>query len=219
MRQKKSLCLPTILLTLLLLSSCGVSERSPSFSYLWATCAFSVRGTSSLTVPSPLVYTEDIPYYQGVFRKGECLDFTAEITLAPVASGLRLSETGLPTDTFAIRMTYTAPEALSGLTLACVYNPAQGDATPTVTLQAPALQGSLTLPLSSVLSLIQPALCLIPSGDRVSVTPAEAGRLTYGYQQGDRRVDYEFSRGQVYPQRIIVTTPTRRLRLYTGGVT
>ncbi len=216
---KKSIFLCFIFSLILCFTSCRGIPQQADFSYLEKSESLSVRGRLSLTYKSPVTYTHDVPYYPGITRTGETLDFTALIHISPTKPGVVVSNVIASDAAFDIRIVYTSPSSLNGLQISCIYSPFQDKddlAQVKAELSYPSPTGDLhmTIPVPQVMPLLQPALCLIPQGDLTSIIPGEENALTYVYTSPDAEINLAFIKEQSCPKKIQVKSKNRDLILY-----
>lgn len=178
-----SLC--TLCLCLLgLFCACGQETVTQDFSY--------VNSTFTLSLQGELYPTKDTISFAQTKALGklrdEPLPFAAKITVTPVSAGAvhEGSADGgqiLNRPAWQVKITYTAPEGLSGLSVSCIYSHPDHEAPEaldSVTVTYPSPTGKLRVPFpdDSIRGLLLPALLLLPYGQITAVSPVADGQHT-----------------------------------------
>lgn len=190
-------------LCLLCLSGCGRSTSTAPFSYVEKDFFLTVEGKLCLKHEAP---TASETLFLGKIRTGQPLSFEARITVRPLSSGEVYDSPSLAPPLWQIQISYTAPEALAGLSVSCLYNrqvsafETQAEATLTYTNTAGQL--SVKLPYTSVATLCFPATSLLPCHDVVSVSPTAGGLKTITVADDISKIVYTFSEDSIYPLQI-----------------
>lgn len=190
----------------LMLTSCGSSVSRDPFSYTDAAFTLTVRGELCLEI--------DPSFTQGTVgktRSGEPLAFAAEVSSSPLPAGTVMD--GLPATERAYRVTvtYTAPEALAGISVVCVYGGAETATEAALTYLSPSGPLTVSRPFASVKGLLLPALALLPRGDVIEISPVTDGAWTVTCESGqDETAVYAFSKDSPFPAKIKVSGPAQR---------
>lgn len=206
----KKVILCFLLLLCPVLASCGGSVSHDPFAYTDTAFSMTVRGELCRDAEPPLGEGT-----VGKTRAGEPLSFAAEVSSEPLPAGTVIE--GLPSEgkAYRVSVTYTAPEALAGLSVTCAYG-GQGTATAaTVTYPSPTGELSALLPYESVKGLLAPALALLPQGDVNEVDPVTPeGSRTVRTQEAT----YTFSKGQSFPSRVEYNTGEGWVRMWADAL-
>ncbi len=202
--KKVALCF--LLLVSLLLASCGGTASRHPFSY--------VDNAFSLTVRGELCLDVDLAPADGTVgktRAGEPMAFSAEVTARPLPAGTVME--GLPTEGKAYRVSviYTAPEAISGLSVTCAYGGQETATTATLTYPSPTGVLTVSLPYEAVRGLLAPVLALIPQGDVSEVGPVKDEGWTVACDNG---TVYSFTKESAFPVKVETGGDESRLRMY-----
>lgn len=203
----KKICCLLMLSVCLLLSACSEPSVGDPFGYIRSPFTLTVKG--ELCLSSDNLRTEGTV---GKIRQGKILDFSAEIASSPLPAGI--VEDGLPSTSPAYRIviTYTAPEALAGLSITCTYGGQDTATIATLTRPLPHRTEPLSysLPFSSVQGLLLPATAFFPDGDVSEVSPVQ--------DHGIRTVKtaqavYTFSKDSASPTEIETSVGRIQLKL------
>ncbi len=211
----KKLLVPFLLFCCLLLSACGKVTADDPFSYVNATMTLTVRGEVSM-MPSPDKAQQGSGAFSGITRADEPLEFSGTVRTEPLPKGQVSDGTLAAENRWRVSITYTSPDALAGMSVACVLG-ADGTASDaTLTYPAPHGTVTLSLPYASARGLLRPALCLLPQGDVTSVSPTKDGvrSVTVTATDAGRETIFSFGQDSPYPVRIDVADPHGQMHLY-----
>ena len=206
MRHKiRSLSVFILILTLCLLCLSGCGKKAPASPFSYAEQGFSLAVEGNI-----VLYHERDPIpntpFSGKIRAGEPLHFKAHVSARPLTAGEVHDTPALTLPLWRIEITYTAPAALAGLTVSCLYNRQISDldteAIATVSYENPAKKLSLNLPYAAVSHLCFPAVSLLPRGDVTSVSPVAGGIKTVTVTEGASKTVYTFSKDSPYPMQV-----------------
>ncbi|MBE6558494.1 MAG: hypothetical protein E7661_05745 [Ruminococcaceae bacterium] len=142
--------------------------------------------------------------------------FSASITFIPSATENPTRISG------QLSITYTAPEALNGMTLTCHFLTPEdlygSDLPITVTYPAPSENMTVTLPSSSVAGLLSPGAVLFPIGDVTDVSPLRDGTKTVTIQKNPLSSEifpsiiiYTLSESEIFP--LSITSENEKTQL------
>ncbi len=171
--------------------SCGLvaclppGERDP-FAYVQSGFSADLRGSFTRLGP---------PCAVGESSVGVPQPFSATVEMGPAGG----------TESRPVRITFSEPAALSGVTAERF---SSGDVT--ITFPGGVI---LTDTAGTYEALFRFADALLPAGDVTALTPAVDGirTVTRTASDGRQSVDYVFSEGDTLPRRVTVVTPEERL--------
>lgn len=203
-----SLALAFALVLCLCLSSCGHAAARDPFLYADSPFTLTVRGELCLPTDPDLASGT-----VGKIRTGEPLPFSAKVSSQPLPAGTVADGVAASEKLYRVSIAYTAPEALAGLTVACVYGGSKTVATATLTYPSPAGGVTVSLPFGTVSGLLTPILTLLPEGDVSDVSPMKDGARTVTCRSADgKAVTYHFAEDRSYP--VKVESEEGRLMIY-----
>ncbi|MBQ9779614.1 MAG: hypothetical protein IJW00_01585 [Clostridia bacterium] len=202
---------PVVLLCLcLVLSACGSFKVKNPLAYADTSFFLSVRGELYLDAPPPLSDGT-----VGKIRTGEPLAFSAEISSRPLPAGKVVD--GLPSggEAYEVSITYTSPDALSGLSVTCLYGGREIATAATLTYPSPTGVMTVSSSYGAVKGLLAPAIALLPQGDIGQVSPIKDGTWTVTCQEVEGRVaTYHFVEDKIYPIKVETAGQGYRIFVY-----
>ncbi len=191
-------------------AGCGEPSSTAPFSYTEKDFSLTVEGNMYLKYDH---LTPSEKPYSGKTRGEQPLSFKAKVTIKPLASGAVYDPPSLTPPLWQIAITYTAPKALAGLTVSCLYNRQiskfEVGTEVTLTYENAAGRLSVKLPYASAAALCLPATGLLPCEDVTSVSPSTGGLKTVTVAEGSSKAVYTFSRDSIYPLQIEMTSDNK----------
>ena len=189
--------LTVILLLSLCLSGCESNSLSHPFSYTQKAFSITVKGQ---------IYADEalLPSLSeaSLGKHRSSMSFSAHVSVKPVSPGEVYDHPS--SSIWQVQVTYTAPEALSGLTVSCLYHLSAADEMTDVTLTYQNAAGNLTIkrPYTSAAFLCLPATAFLPCSDPISVSPTDGGLTTITVTKNSSQRLYTFAEGHTLPLQI-----------------
>ena len=214
---KKCSLLTAVFLVLMFgLCSCQNARDDSYFSYTRKPFSLNLQGEMTLFSKDLQDKTEESDFI-GNLRK-EPITFSAQITATPLSPG---AAEWLPAETascWRIRLSYTGPESLCGLSLSCLYAQSEGlYGNADITYDQSSEKMHFTLPTSAVQTLMLPALCLFPQGDLSDVSAIDNGcrqiTLSPPGSDVDTEAHYTFDTQHPFPLSVEIVQKNLQCRL------